>query len=77
MRYEIARAILKGNGLLTVDIHGVKNKDQETAAKGSDPLSQVGLYKADGNIYFAEAKAGQWVKYTDSCLSRPCIGSVV
>ncbi|WP_218279076.1 TIR domain-containing protein [Plesiomonas shigelloides] len=25
VRYEIVRSVLKGNGLLTVDIHGVKN----------------------------------------------------
>jgi hypothetical protein len=71
VRYEIIRGILKGNGLLTVDIHGVKNKDGQTSTKGTDPLSQVGLYKADGRIYFAEISGGQWVKYADYTQSVP------
>ena len=65
VRYEIVRAILKGNGLLTVDIHGVGNKDGKTSAKGLDPLTQVGLYKANERIYFAEIRDGKWIKYED------------
>ena len=42
VRYEIARSVMKGNGLLTIYIHGVKNKDKETARKGADPLAQMG-----------------------------------
>jgi len=71
VRYEIVRAILKGNGLLTVDIHGVKNKDQQTSTKGLDPLSQVGVYKTDAGIYFAEIKDSQWVKYADYISAIP------
>ncbi len=38
VRYEIARSVVKGNGLLTVAIHGVRNKKQEFGEKGADPL---------------------------------------
>lgn len=65
VRYEIVQSILKGNGLLSVDIHNVKNMDSETAAKGVDPLMRVGLYKTDTGIFFAEEQDGKWVKYAD------------
>lgn len=72
VRYEIARSILKKNGILTVYIHGVKNKDSETAEKGADPLAQMGVYKAEnGNIYFAEWKEEKWEKYEDYTLAIP------
>lgn len=71
VRYEIVRAILKGNGLLTVDIHGVKNTKGETSTKGADPLAQIGLYKTDKGIFFAEWKNGKWVAYSDYTLAIP------
>lgn len=65
VRYEIVRSIVKGNGLLSVDIHGIKNKDGFTTNKGIDPLTRVGLYKTDSGIYFAEVKDGKWIRYDD------------
>lgn len=86
VRYEIVQSLLKGNGLLTVHIHGVKDNDEQVASKGADPLAHVGLYKNNGNIYFAEWKGGKWVKYedytrpvasSDIWFSPPTSGSVV
>lgn len=71
VRYEIVRAVLKGNGLLTVDIHGVKNQAGETSTKGSDPLAQIGLYKTPNGIFFAEWKNGKWVTYGDYTSAIP------
>ncbi len=65
VRYEIVRSVIKGNGLLTVDVDGVKNNNQEYGAKGANPLDQVGLYKTDSGVFFAEWENGQWVKYSD------------
>jgi len=66
VRYEIVRAVLKGNGLLTVDIYGVLDQGKNPATKSEwDPLAQLGLYMSHGNIYFAEWKDGKWVKYAD------------
>jgi hypothetical protein len=69
VRYEIARSVIKGNGLLTVHIHGVKNKDGQIATKGADPLAQMGLYRANGKVYLAEWKIDRWVKYDDYTLA--------
>lgn len=71
VRYEIVRSVLKGNGLLTVDIDGVRNDDQELGVKGVDPLSEVGVYCANNKVYFAELKGGNWVKYEDYTLAIP------
>lgn len=65
VRYEIVQSVLKGNGLLTVDIDKVKNKDSQTCTKGANPLSCVGLYKTGNEIYFAEKEGDKWVKYSD------------
>ena len=65
VRYEIARSVVKGNGLLTVYIHGIENKDKEVATKGADPLAQMGVYKTDNKVFFAERKNDKWIKYDD------------
>lgn len=71
VRYEIVRSVLKGNGLLTVDIHGIRNDKQVLGVKGTDPMAEVGVYLSKGKLYFAELKAGKWVQYSDYVSSIP------
>jgi hypothetical protein len=71
VKYEIARSVLKGNGLLTIYIHGVKNNDGEVAAKGANPLAHMGVYKADTGVFLAEWKIDKWVQYDDYTLAIP------
>lgn len=71
VRYEIVQSVLKGNGLLTVDVDGVKNADGLVATKGADPLAQIGLYKVDGEIFFAEWSGSKWEKYSDYSRAVP------
>ena len=74
VRYEIARSLVRGNGLLTVYIHGVKDRDGNLASKGYNPLAQMGVYKtSDGNIFLAEweASSQKWIKYDDYTLAIP------
>jgi hypothetical protein len=68
-QYEIARSILKGNGLMTVFIHGAQNQAKEVTEKGANPLAQIGLYKVDDGIFFAEWSGGKWAKYADYTLA--------
>jgi hypothetical protein len=65
VRYEIVQSVIKGNGLLTVDIHGLEDSKGTTGKKGGDPLGSIGLYLTGSGIYFAELKDGKWVKYED------------
>lgn len=71
VRYEIARSVTKGNGLLSVDIHGVRNSEQHTCLRGADPLDQMGLYKTDKGIFLAEWNGEKWVAYSDYMLAIP------
>lgn len=71
VRYEIARSIIKGNGLLTVYIDGVKNDRGETSVRGADPLAQMGVYSTANGIFLAEWNGSKWVKYSDYALAIP------
>ncbi|MET3524218.1 TIR domain-containing protein [Mesorhizobium abyssinicae] len=71
VRYEIARSIIKGNGLLTVYIHGVRDRNGYTSAKGYDPLAQMGIYRSYGSIYLAEWTGSKWVSYSDYTRAIP------
>lgn len=66
VRYEIARSIVKGNALLVVRVHNMKNQMGYTAQAGDNPLDHMGTYKLDdGRILLAEKKGGKWVRYDD------------
>ncbi len=66
VRYEIARSIVKGNGLLVVRIHNMKNQAGYTSQAGPNPLDYIGTYKiGDGRVLFAEKNNGKWVRYSD------------
>lgn len=71
VRYEIAKSLVRGNGMLTVAIHAIANKDQRTSLPGDNPLSHMGLYLSSGSIFLAEKKNGTWVKYADYTKSIP------
>ena len=66
VRYEIARSIVKGNGLLVVKIHNLKNQSQYISSPGPNPLNFMGTYLVgDGRILLAEKTNGKWVRYED------------
>lgn len=66
VRYEIARSIIKGNGLLVVNIHNLKNQAGYYSHAGQNPLSCMGTYRVnDGRILLAEKQNGSWVAYQD------------
>lgn len=71
VRYEIARSLVRGNGLLTVHIDGIRDSASQTCEPGPNPLSQMGLYKTDTGIYIAEWKGEKWIRYQDYSLAIP------
>ena len=54
VRYEIAQSMVKGNGLLSVFIHQLKDKDGYISRKGENPLDEMGVYLANGSYYLVE-----------------------
>lgn len=66
VRYEIALSIVKGNGLLVVRVHNMKNQAGYTSQAGLNPLDYMGTYKLDdGRILLAEKNNSKWVRYND------------
>ena len=52
--YEIKRSYAKGNGLLGVYIHKLKNKDGEVDYKGKNPFDNLYVEKDGRKVYFSE-----------------------
>jgi hypothetical protein len=67
VRYEIARSVLRGNGLITVYIDGLECPNEGYAQPGPNPLDHMGLYmKRDGTFRFCERNEdGDWWPYDD------------
>jgi len=73
VRYEIIKSFDKGNGLLGIYIHKIKNKDGNTDSKGENPFEYVGVYIGkDGEAEYREFKNGKWVRFEDcpKCSSK-------
>lgn len=62
VRYEIARSLMRGNGLLTVFIDGCECPNEGFAPRGYNPLSFVAL-GWNHRLYELDS-LGNWVLYT-------------
>jgi hypothetical protein len=55
VRYEIIKSFDRGNGLLGVYIHNIKDKNGEVDLKGPNPFDYVGVFiDKDGNGFYCE-----------------------
>lgn len=61
VRFEIARSLFRGNGLLTVHIDGCECPNNGFGQRGPSPLSYLALGR-DRRIYEFDAR-GEWVIY--------------
>lgn len=65
VRYELARSVIKGNGLLAVKINLMGSQQGYVSQEGPNPLDYMGLYNTGGTIRLAEWNGEKWVKYGD------------
>lgn len=67
VQYEIIKSFDKGNGLLGVYIHNLKNQDKETSVKGNDPFGDLGIrLSADGKSASVSVRKNQkWITFED------------
>lgn len=66
VRYELVQSFRRGNGLLCVHIHRIKNFDKQSATAGTNPLDVL-AYKVEGErILFFENNADKWKAYKDA-----------
>jgi hypothetical protein len=87
VRYEIARSVARGNGLLSVRINQLGDPYRNTTLAGPDPLEYMGVYRSErGNIFIAEKNQyGKWILYKDytlsvkipACLEQPQSSAVI
>lgn len=68
VRYEIAQSLVRGNGLLNVQIHNMLNQSRQACFEGTNPLSVMGVYKSGHSIFIAEKSNGVWQQYEDYSL---------
>jgi hypothetical protein len=66
-RYEIARSVEQGKGIVAVRIDGIADKQtKQPSFAGWNPLAHIGVGKAKNNKYFLfENINGQWMRYQD------------
>ncbi len=65
VRYELARSVIKGNGLIAVKINLMGDQQGYVSKEGPNPLDFMGVYNAGGSVRLAEVRNGNWVKYDD------------
>ena len=66
VRYEILKSFEKGNGLLGIYIHKLKDEDKNQDRKGPNPFDYLGYVITNNNkIYLYEWKLNKWTLYHD------------
>lgn len=53
VQYEIIQSYNKGNGLLGVYIHNLKDKNGQTDTKGSNPFDYISIEQNGKKVYFS------------------------
>lgn len=67
VRYEIARSVIDGRGLLAVHINNLKHHAiLQVSPRGVNPVSRMGVArKENGKLYLCEKVADSWQWYGD------------
>ena len=62
VKFELSKSYEKGNGLLGIYIHQIKDRNGNTSAKGSNHFGEIGKDKSGNPVYFSSAyKTYDWV----------------
>lgn len=62
VKYEIEESYKRGNGMLGVYIHNLKDKDGKTSEKGSNLFGEIGKDSNGNSIYFSvEYPCYDWI----------------
>jgi len=67
VRYEVARSVIDGRGLLAVHLNNINHhQTRRPHPVGPNPLDAMGIaVKTDGQLYLCEWSNGQWQWYAD------------
>ncbi len=69
VRYELIRSFYRGNGLLGIRIHGIRNLDRppQLGTYGENPFDHL-AYRVDlenDRVYWQEKQNNNWISYDD------------
>lgn len=66
VRYEIIKSFDRGNGLLGIYIHNIKDQNGNTDLKGPNPFKYVGVHiDRNGKAKYRELESDKWVIFDD------------
>jgi MTH538 TIR-like domain (DUF1863) len=60
VRYEIIQSFIRGNGLLAVRVHSIRNLDNKTAERGGNPFDALAFRIDDDRVRFQEYFTTGW-----------------
>lgn len=55
IKYELEKSYAKGNGLLGIYVHNVKDKEGNTSSKGSNQFGEIGNDRSGNAVYFSSS----------------------
>lgn len=65
VRYELIRSFYRGNGLLAVRVHGIRDWSKQYAAAGANPFDHLAYRVANERVYWQELNNGAWAGYDE------------
>lgn len=63
VRYELVRSFHRGNGLLAVRVHNIRDWNKQPSAEGLNPFTQLAYRVANDRVYWQEFNNGAWANY--------------
>ena len=65
VRYELIRSFHRGNGLLGVRVHNIKNLQKATALAGANPFECLAYRVHEDRVYWHELTTAGWSPYSE------------
>jgi hypothetical protein len=61
VKYELEQSYERGNGLLGIYIHRIKDQNGNTSLKGSNQFGEIGKDKNGSSVYFSTFPCYDWI----------------
>lgn len=63
VRYELVRSFERGNGLLGIYVHNIKNLQGLLSAQGANPFDSLAYQVIGERVYWKEKNGNTWAEY--------------
>src|SRR5208282_3909605 len=65
VRYELVRSFHRGNALLAVRVHGIRDWNKQYALAGANPFDHLAYRVANDRVYWQQLSNGVWSDYDE------------